>query len=65
MRLPKIDSHLCDRCSPSTTGIVPGALPTTAAAILLFTITAIGYGLGPMLIGWLNDGPRSCDVSPT
>jgi MFS family permease len=39
----------------TTRGIVPPAMRATATAILLFIITAIGYGLGPPLIGWLSD----------
>jgi MFS family permease len=39
----------------TTQGIVPPAVRATATAILLFIITAVGYGLGPPLIGWLSD----------
>ena len=39
----------------TTQGIVTPAMRATATAILLFIITAVGYGLGPPLIGLLSD----------
>jgi predicted MFS family arabinose efflux permease len=35
--------------------LVPPHMRATAAALLLFVINLIGFGLGPQLVGWLSD----------
>jgi len=36
-------------------GVVSAQFRAVATAILLFVINLLGYGLGPLFIGWLSD----------
>jgi hypothetical protein len=38
-----------------TQGLVPPSMRATASAINLFIVNLIGLGLGPFLMGYLND----------
>lgn len=46
-----------------TSSVVSARSRATAVAVLLFVVNLIGYGLGPIFVGWLSDAMASSALS--